>query len=75
MSRGYNVTVKNCLSDKVKPLGSVCDGLAESKQGKDHSMEIVNLVIAVASLIVAAVAGIYIPIYLHRDSQKRNNDN
>ena len=37
-------------------------------------MEIVNLVIAVTTLIVTAVAGIYIPLYLHKDSQKRKKD-
>jgi hypothetical protein len=37
-------------------------------------MEIVNLIIAIASLVVAAVAGIYIPLRLHRDSHKPDKD-
>jgi hypothetical protein len=37
---------------------------------KDHSMEWINLLIALVTLIVTAIAGIYIPIYLlyHRDT-------
>jgi hypothetical protein len=29
-------------------------------------MEIVNLIVAVVSLIVTAVAGIYIPLHIHK---------
>ena len=38
-------------------------------------MEVVNVLVAVASLIVAAVAGIYIPLHLHyREQHKPDKD-
>lgn len=38
-------------------------------------MEIVNLITAIAGLVVTAVAGIYIPLHLHhKDSHKRDKD-
>ena len=37
---------------------------------KGSRMEVVNVLIAVASLVVAAVAGIYIPLHLHRKQNK-----
>lgn len=40
-----------------------------------YLMEITNLIIAIASLVVTAVAGIYIPLYLHnRESKKSEKD-
>lgn len=39
-------------------------------------MEIPNFIVAIASLVVAIVAGIYIPLhYRQRDSDKHNRDN
>lgn len=37
-------------------------------------MEMVNLIIAVTGLVIAAIGGIYIPLRFHRDAQKRNED-
>lgn len=37
-------------------------------------MEIVNILITVASLVVAAIAGIYIPLRLHGDTRKPHKD-
>lgn len=38
-------------------------------------MELVNLLIAIASLLVAIVAGIYIPLYIHKDPHRRRRAN
>lgn len=37
-------------------------------------METANFIIAIVSLVVAAVGTIYIPLYLHRDSQKHDKN-
>lgn len=37
-------------------------------------MEVVNLLVAIASLIVAIVAGIFIPLHIHRDQHKHQKD-
>jgi len=37
-------------------------------------VETINLLIAIASLLVAIVAGIYIPLRIHKDQHKRHDD-
>jgi len=37
-------------------------------------MDISNIIVSVLSIIIAAVAGIYIPLYLHRESKKSDKD-